>query len=63
MGEIKRLIHEVHRRSLARAHEELGEVDRAIEYYRAYVEQLSNGAGLPRVDRARERLSALSSGD
>lgn len=45
--------------ALGRLHEELGNPDRAASYYRTYAEQMSDGAGLPRVDRARERLTAL----
>jgi tetratricopeptide (TPR) repeat protein len=45
--------------ALGRLHEELGDTAAAIEHYRVYVDQMSNGAGLPRVDRARERLAAL----
>lgn len=45
--------------ALGRLHEELGNTTEAIEHYRTYVDQMSNGDGLPRVDRARERLAAL----
>ncbi len=45
--------------SLGRIHDERGDVEEAMRHYRAYVEQLSDGTGLPRVDRARERLAAL----
>jgi tetratricopeptide (TPR) repeat protein len=45
--------------SLGRLHDQLGNTAQAIEHYRVYVDQMSNGAGLPRVDRARERLAAL----
>jgi tetratricopeptide (TPR) repeat protein len=49
--------------ALGRLHEELGDPQRAADYYRIYVDQMSNGAGLPRVDRTRERLAALGAGD
>jgi tetratricopeptide (TPR) repeat protein len=45
--------------ALGRIHEELGDTAEAIEYYTAYVQQLSDGPDLPRVQRARERLAAL----
>ena len=45
--------------ALGRIHEELGQPEQAIEYYRIYVEQLSDGPDLPRVAAARARLAAL----
>ena len=49
--------------ALGRIHEELGDPQRAAEHYRIYVEQLTDGGDLPRVQRARERLAALGAGD
>jgi tetratricopeptide (TPR) repeat protein len=45
--------------ALGRLHDEMGNTAEAIEYYRIYVEQLSDGPELPRVQRAIERLAAL----
>jgi tetratricopeptide (TPR) repeat protein len=45
--------------ALGRLYEQRGDTAQAIEHYQAYVEQLVNGDGLPRVERARERLAVL----
>lgn len=48
--------------ALGRLYEERGDTASAIEHYTTYVEQLVHGEGLPRVQRARERLAATPGG-
>jgi tetratricopeptide (TPR) repeat protein len=45
--------------ALGRLYEQNGQLDEAREHYTIYVQQLADGASLPRVAAARERLAVL----